>query len=53
MSYPYQITSMDQYQTAYKASVKNRKNSGRQLQKIFYGERNGIKCWNGILRNQK
>src|SRR4029079_9514184 len=28
------------------------KNSGLQLPKIFYGGRNGIRCWNGILNNQ-
>ena len=27
--------------------------SGPPWQKIFYGEKNGIKCWSGISKNQK
>ena len=53
MSYPYQIKSLEQYQTAYKQSVEDPEAFWGDIAENFYGGKNGIKCWNGILRNQK
>ena len=53
MEYPFQIKSLEEYKEPYQKSVENPKNSGRKLRKFFSGERNGIKCLNGILKNQK
>ena len=52
MSYSFQITSFDEYKRAYKKSVEDPEGFWAMLLTISYGERNGIKYWNGILKNQ-
>ena len=53
MEYPFQIKSLEQYHEDYQKSVTNPEEFWAKLQKIFNGEKNGIKYWNGILKNQK
>ena len=52
MSYSFQITSFDEYKTAYKKSVDDPEGFWGDVAASFYGERNGIRCWNGISKNQ-
>ena len=53
MSYPFQIKSQEQYEKAYRESVDQPEEFWASVAENFNGEKNGIRCWNGILKNQK
>jgi acetyl-CoA synthetase len=53
MSYPYQITSQAQYEQAYKESIENPEKFWAAVADHFQWRKNGTRCWNGILKNQK
>ena len=53
MAYPFQITSMDQYEMAYRVSVNQPEEFWASVQKILPGEKNGARCLSGILKSRK
>jgi hypothetical protein len=53
MSYPFQITSLNQYHKDYKRSVDEPEAFWGAVAENFQWRKNGIRCWNGILPNQK
>ena len=53
MSYPFQIKSLEEYHQRYKESIEAPEKFWAGVAENFLWKRNGIKCWNGILLNQK
>jgi len=53
MSYPYQIKSSEDYKEQYQKSIENPEAFWAAVADNFVWRKNGIKCLNGTLKNQK